>query len=111
MAVAGGPSSGVVENGGSACKNPWWLARGKRFPVLFCWLLWGVMYPVCRRSSWPGKILEADTGGQASSDPGLRRWRGRVSAGLEPEGGHLVFLVVERLERRCVAVPPNKHRR
>ncbi len=61
-AVAGRLSGGGVENGGGACKNPWRRARGKRFPALFCWLLWGEMYPAHRRGPWRGKISEADGG-------------------------------------------------
>ncbi len=120
----------MVENGGGACKNPWRLARGKRVPARFCWLLWGEMYPAGRRGPWQGNFPEVDSGGQAAPDPGLRRWHGRVGAGFEPEGGHLVLLVadaqrevmqgaakdgvgavVEWLERRYVAVPPHEHRR
>jgi hypothetical protein len=86
------------------------------------------MYPAGRRGPWQ-KILEADGGGRAAPDPGLCRWRGRVGAGFEPEGGHLVLLVADaqrevmqgaakdgvgavigRLERRYVAVPPHEHR-
>ncbi len=70
------------------------------------------------------------SGGRAVPDLGLRRRRCRVGAGLESEGGHLVLLVadvqrevvqgtandgvgaiVQRLERRHMAVPPHKHRR
>jgi hypothetical protein len=72
-----------------------------------------------------GKIPEADGGGRAALDPGLRRKRCRVGARLESEGKHLVLLVanvqrevmqgaandgvgavVKQLERRYVAVPP-----
>ncbi len=84
------------------------------------------MYPAGRHGPWRRKIPEADGGGQAAPDPGLRRWRGRIGAGFEPEGGHLVLLVanaqsvvmqgaandgvgaiVEQMERRYVAVPPH----
>jgi hypothetical protein len=118
----------VVENGGRACKNPWQLARGKWFLVRSCWLLWGKMYPAGRRSPWRGKIPEADSSGRAAPDPVLCRRRCRDSAGLVPEGRHLVLLVVDaqrevvqgaandgvgailqRLERRYVAVPPHEH--
>jgi len=87
------------------CKNPWRLARGKRFP----------------------EIPEADGGGQAAPDYGLRSV---VGAGFEPEGGHLVLLVadtqremmqgaakdgvgaiIEQLKRRYVAVLLHEHRR
>jgi hypothetical protein len=65
----------MVENGSGACKNPWRQARGKRFPVWFCWLLRGEMYPAGRRGPWWGKIPQADGGGRAAPDPGLRgRW-------------------------------------
>jgi hypothetical protein len=66
--------------------------------------------------------------GRAAPDPGLRRRRCRVNAGLESEGGPLVLLVadaqrevvqraakdcvwavVQRLERRYMSVPPHKH--
>ncbi len=93
--VAGGPSGGVVGNGGGACKNPWRLARGKWFPVWFCRLLWGEEQPAGRRGPWWGKISEADGGGRAAPDPGLRGRRCRVSAGLESEGRHLVLLVTD----------------
>ena len=86
------------------------------------------MYPACRRGPWRGKIPEADGGGRAAPDPGLRRWRGRVGAGFEPEGGHLVFLVDDAQcevmqgaakdsvgaviqQRRYVSDLPYKHRR
>jgi hypothetical protein len=85
----------VVENGGGAFKNPWQLVTGKRFPVRFFWLLWGEIYPAGRRGPRRGKIPEADGGGLATPDPGFRRWRGRVGAGLQSEGGHLVLLVAE----------------
>jgi hypothetical protein len=85
----------VVKNGGGACKNPWRLAREKQFPAQFCWLLWGEVYPAGRRGPWRGKIPEADGGGWAALDPGLRRWRCRVGAGLESEGRHLVLLVAD----------------
>jgi hypothetical protein len=70
------------------------------------------------------------SGGRAAPDPGLRRRRCRVGAGLESKGRHLILLVanaqcevvqggandstgvvVQRLERRYVAVPPHEHRR
>ncbi len=120
----------MVENGGGACKNPWRHTTGKGFPARFCWLLWGEVYPVDRHSPWWGKIPEADGGKQAAPDPGLRRRRCGVGAGLESEGGHLVLLVadaqhevvqgaendsvwavVHLLERRYVSVPPHEHRR
>jgi hypothetical protein len=72
----------------------------------------------------------SDGGGRAAPDPGLRRRRCRVGAGLESKGRHLILLVanaqcevvqggandstgvvVQRLERRYVAVPPHEHRR
>jgi hypothetical protein len=56
-------------------------------------VLWGKMYPTGRRGPRRGKIPKADGGGRAATDPGLRRWRGRLGAGFEPEGGHLVLLV------------------
>ncbi len=120
----------MVENGGGACKNPWWLARGKRFPARFCWLLWAEVYPAGRRGPWRGKIPEADGGGWAAPDPGLHRWRCRVGAGFESVGGDLDLLVtdaqhevmqgaakdgvravVKRLEWWYVAVSPHEHRR
>ncbi len=119
----------MVQNSGGSCKNPRRLARGKRFAARFCWLLWGKMYPAARHGPWR-KIPETDGGGQAAPDPGLQRWRGRVGAVFEPEGGHLVLLVADaqrevmqgaakdgvgavigRLERQYVAVPPHEHRR
>jgi hypothetical protein len=85
---------------------------------------------VGRRGPWWGKIPEADGGGRAAPDPGLRRRRCGVGAELESEGGHLVLLVadaqhevvqgeanysvwavVHRLERRYVSVPPHEHGR
>jgi hypothetical protein len=116
----------VVENGGGVCKNPCRLARGKRFPARFWWLLWGEMYPAGRRGPGWGKIPKADGGGLPAPDPGLRRMCCRVSAGLESEGRHLVLLVadaqrevmqgaandslgavVKGLEQRYVAVLPH----
>jgi hypothetical protein len=72
----------MVETGGGACKNSWWLARGKRFPVRLCLLLWDEMYPVGRLGPWRGKILEADGGGRAAPDPKLCRWRSGLVQGL-----------------------------
>ena len=109
-------------------QNPWRLARGKRFPALFCWLLWGGMYPAGHCGSWREKISEADGGGRATPDPGLRGRRSGVGEGFEPEGGHLVLLVadaqrevvqgavkngvgavIKGLKWRYVAVPPHEH--
>jgi hypothetical protein len=61
----GGPSGGVVENGGGACKNPWRRARGKRFPARFCWLLWSEVYPAGHRGPRRREIREAYGGGRA----------------------------------------------
>jgi hypothetical protein len=78
--------------------------------------------------------LEADGSGRAASDPGQLRRRCRIGAGLESEGKHLVLLVagtlcevvtdavkgaandgvgavVQRLERRYVAVQPHENHR
>ncbi len=120
----------VSRTAAGACKNPWRRTRGKRFPVRFCWLLWGKVYPAGHRGHWRGKIPEADGGGRAAPDPGLRGRRCRVGAGLESEGGHLVLpvadaqrevvqgtvkdgvgAVIQRLERWYMSVPPYKHRR
>jgi hypothetical protein len=80
----------------------------------------------------PGRreIPEADGRGRAASDPGKRRRRCKIGAGLESGGRHFVHLVadaqrevvqgaandgvgavVQRLERRYVPVPPHEHRR
>jgi hypothetical protein len=53
------------------------------------------MYTAGRRGSWRGKIPEADGGGRAAPDPGLRGLCCRVGAGLESEGGHLVLPVAD----------------
>jgi hypothetical protein len=77
-----------------------------------------------------GKIPEAYGRGRAAPDPGLRRWRFRVGAGFESEGGCLVLLVadaqrkvmqgaandgvgavIQWLEQRYVAIPPHEHHR
>ncbi len=76
----------MVKNSCGACKNPWWLARGKRFPVRFCRLLWGKVQPVWRYGPGRGKIPEADSGWRAAPDPRLRGRLCRVGAGLESEG-------------------------
>ncbi len=58
----------------------------------------GVVLLVAVGQSVPGGLprpLEADGGGQAAPDHGLRRWRCRVDAGLESEGRHLVLLTVD----------------
>ena len=115
----------MIKNGCGACKN----SRGKRFLTQFCWLLWSEVYPAGRSGPGRREIPEADNGGRAAPDPGLRRMCCRVSAGLESEGRHLVLLVadaqrevvkgsaddgvgavVQQLERRYVAVPPHEHR-
>jgi hypothetical protein len=120
----------VVENGGGACKNPWQLARGKRFLAQYCWLRRGEMYPAGRSGPWWGKIPEADGDRSAAPEPGLRQRCCRVGAGLESEGRHLVLLVadvqhkvvqgaandgvgvvIQQLERRYMAVPPYEQRR
>ncbi len=86
------------------------------------------MYLAGRRGRRRREILEADSGGRAAPDPGKRGQRCRISAGLESEGRHLVLLVadaqckvvqgvandgvgavVQRVERRYVAVPPHEH--
>ncbi len=88
------------------------------------------MYPAGRCGPWREKIPEADGGGQAAPDPGLRRRCSGVGAGFEPEDGHLVLLftdtqremmqgaakdgvgaIVEWLKRWYVAVPPHVNRR
>ncbi len=126
----GRPSGSGVKNGGGGMQKPLASCRGKRLPVWFCWLLWGKVYPAGHRGHWRGKITEADGGGRAAPDPGLRGRRCRVGAGLEPEGGHLVLpvadeqrevvqgtvkdgvgAVIQRLERRYMSVPPYKHLR
>ncbi len=118
----------MVENGGGGCKNPWRRARGKRFPARFCWLLWGEVYPAGRSGPRRQEIPEADGGGRAAPDHGYRGRPYRIRAGFESEGRHLVHLVadpqrelvqgaandcvgavVQRLERRYVAVPPHEH--
>jgi hypothetical protein len=120
----------VVENSGGVCKKPLVAGQGKTVPGEFCWLLWAEVYPVGRCGPWRGKIPEADGGGRAVPDSGLRRWRCRVCAGFESDGGDLDLLVtdaqhevmqgvakdgvgavVKRLERRYVAVSPHEHRR
>jgi hypothetical protein len=85
----------MVENGGGACKNPWRQARGKRFTAWFCWLLWGELYPVGRRSPRRGQIMEVDSGGRAALNPGKSRRCCRIGTGLESEGRHLVLLVAD----------------
>jgi hypothetical protein len=70
-------------------------ARGKWFPARFCWLLWGEVHPAGRRCPRRRKIPEADGGGRAAKDPGLRRRRCRVGAGFESEGRHLVLLIAD----------------
>ncbi len=68
-----------------------------------------------------------DADGRAAPYPGLRGWCGRVRAGFEPEGRHLVLLVTDAqrevmqgevkdgvgavIERWHVAIPPHEHRR
>jgi hypothetical protein len=113
-----------------ACKNPWRLARGKRFPERFCWLLWGKVQPAGRCGPGRGKISEADYGERAAPDSGLHGRCCRVGAGFEAEGRHLVLLVADaqcevmqraandgigavdkRLERWYAAVPPHEHSR
>ncbi len=82
--VVGGLSGGVVENGSRACKNPWRLARGKRFPARFCWLLWGEVYPAVRRGPWR-RIPEADIGRQVAG--GQPRTLGCTGSAVESVQG------------------------
>jgi hypothetical protein len=67
--------------------------QGKMVPGAVLLVVVGRMYPAGCRGPWRWKIPEADSDGRAVPDPGLHRRRGRVGAGFEPEGGHLVFLV------------------
>jgi len=48
-------------NDGGACKTPWRLARGKRFPRRFCGVEWGEMYFAACPRPWGGEITEADS--------------------------------------------------
>jgi hypothetical protein len=77
-----------------------------------------------------GKSLEAYGGGRAAPNPGQRRRRCRIHAWFESEGRHLVHLVadaqrevvegaavdgvgtvLQRLERRYVAITPHEYHR
>ncbi len=86
------------------------------------------MYPAGRRGPRRQEVPEAYGGGRAAPNPGQRGRRCRIRAWFESEGGNLVHLVadaqreivkgaaddvaiVQRLERRYVAVPPHEHRR
>ncbi len=132
--VVGELSGDVVENSCRACKNPWRLARGKRFLAQSCRLLWGKVHPAWRCGPGRGKIPEADSGGLAvaAPDPGLQGLHCRVGAGLESEGRHFVLLVADaqrevmqgaandgvgavvkrlELEWQYVAVLPHEHGR
>jgi hypothetical protein len=51
----------MVENGGGAGKNRWWLDRGKWFLARFCWLLQGEVYPAGRLGPWQGLSQRMDT--------------------------------------------------
>ncbi len=124
----GGPNGGVVENGGGACKNSWRLARGKRFPARFWWLLWGEVYPGDAAVPGGGKSRKLTAGGRpltlgcaggaVRSVLGLSRSVDKVllvaNAQLEVMQGAAnddVGAVIKRLERRYVAVTPHEHRR
>jgi hypothetical protein len=119
---------GRAENGGGVCKNPWRRARGKRFPARFSWLLWSEVYAAGRRGPRRREVPEAYGGGRAAPNPGQCRQRCRIRAWFESEGRHLVHLVadaqrevvkgaandgvgavIQRLERRYVAVLPHEH--
>ncbi len=88
----------------------------------------GEVYLAGHRGPRRQEISEADGGGRAAPDPRKRRRRCTIGAGLESEDRHLVLLVadaqrelvqgaandgvgaiVQRLERRYVAVPPHEH--
>jgi hypothetical protein len=80
-----------VKSGVGACEIPWRRAREKRFPALFCWILWGEAYPAGHHGPRRWKI----SGGRAAPDPGQCRQCCRIGAGLELEGRHLVLLVAD----------------
>jgi hypothetical protein len=88
------------------------------------------VYPAGRHGPRRREVPEAYGGGREAPNPGQRRRRCRIRAWFESEGRHLVHLVadaqrevvkgaaddgvgtvVQRLERRYVAVPPHEHRR
>ncbi len=56
-------------------------------------MLWGEAYSAGRHGPRRWKVSEADGGERAAPDPGQRKQRCRVGAGLESEGRHLVLLV------------------
>jgi hypothetical protein len=75
---------------GRACKNPWRLNTGKRFPAWFPHVWQGEVYLAGPNRAPRRKIPKADSSRRATSGPGLPR-RGRGDgAGLQPKGGHLV---------------------
>jgi hypothetical protein len=120
----------VVENGGGACINPWRRARGKRFPSRFGWQFGGEVYPACCHGTRRREVPEAYGGGRAAPNSRQRGRRCGIGAWFESEGRHLVHpvadaqrevvegaandgvgTVVQRLERRYVAVSPHEHHR
>ena len=105
-------------------------ARGKRFPARFGWRFRGEVYPAGCHGPRRWKVPEADGGGRAAPNSGQRGRRSWVGAGFESEGRDLVHpvadaqcevveraandgvgTVVQRLERRYVAVSPHEHHR
>jgi hypothetical protein len=109
----------VVENGGGACKNPWRRARGKRFPARSA----GSSGAKCTRraAAAPGggkSRKRTAAGGRpralggagcaAGSVHGLSLRVDEVVKGSANDG---VGTVVQRLERRYMAVPPHEHHR
>jgi hypothetical protein len=75
---------------GRACKNPWWLATGKRFPAWFPHVWQGKVYPAGPNRAPRGKNPKADSGRRATSGLGLPRRGCGVGSGFQPKGGHLV---------------------
>jgi hypothetical protein len=77
----------MVWNGGGACKNPWRLARGKRFPAR------GEVYPAGRCNARQRKTPESRRRRAGGPEPWAAQGRSGVRAGFEPEGGYLVLPV------------------
>ncbi len=65
-------------------QKPLAAGQGKTVPGAVPMAAAGQMYPAGCRGAPCGKIPEADVGGRAAPDPGLRRRRGRVHTGFEP---------------------------
>ena len=76
-------------------QKPLVAGQGKTVPRAFLLVAVGRSIPGGPSRPLAVRNPGSDGGGRAAPDPGLRRRRCGVGAGLESEGGHLVLLVAD----------------